>query len=167
MKIATGMVAAIVKVPHALPLSAFTTTSPTTASRITMMMRTVTSAMKPPTLPISSRAILPSDLPSRRMEQKRMTKSLYGPSEDGADDDPQRAGQVAELRGQDRPTSGPGSGDCGEVVAQEDPLIGGLKIVAIAQALGGCGAAVVQGHHACRYESPVEAVGGDVSARRG
>ena len=36
-------------------------------------------AVKPPTLPISSRAILPSDLPSRRMEQKRMTKSCMAP----------------------------------------------------------------------------------------
>ena len=34
MKMAMGMVAAMVNVPHGLPFSAFTTTSPITASRI-------------------------------------------------------------------------------------------------------------------------------------
>ena len=79
MKSAIGIVAAIVNVPQALPFSALTTTSATTASRITMMIRTVTSATNPPTLPISSRAILPSDLPSRRMDAKSTTKSCTAP----------------------------------------------------------------------------------------
>src|ERR1035438_4413237 len=67
MKMAIGMVAAMVNVPHGLPFSAFTTTSEITANRMIIISSTVTSAMKPPTLPISSRAICPSDLPSRRM----------------------------------------------------------------------------------------------------
>ncbi len=75
MNSATGMVAAIVNVPQGLPFSAFTTTSPTTASKITMISSTVTSATKPPTFPISSFAIWPSVRPLRRMEQNRMTKS--------------------------------------------------------------------------------------------
>ncbi len=79
MKMAIGIVAAIVKVPQGLPASAFTTTSETTASRIIMISKTVISAMMPPTLPTSSRAIWPSDLPSRRMEAKRMTKSCTAP----------------------------------------------------------------------------------------
>ncbi len=79
MNSAIGMVAAIVKVPHGLPFSAFTTTSATTASRMIMMSSTVSSAANPPTLPISSRAICPSDLPSRRMEAKRITKSCTAP----------------------------------------------------------------------------------------
>ena len=73
------MVAAMVKVPQGLPFSALTTTSATTASRITMISSTVISAAKPPILPISSRAIWPSDLPSRRMEQNRITKSCTAP----------------------------------------------------------------------------------------
>ena len=73
------MVAAMVKVPQGLPLSALTTTSATTASRMIMISSTVTSAVKPPTLPISSRAIWPSDLPSRRMEANRITKSCTAP----------------------------------------------------------------------------------------
>ena len=77
--IAIGIVAAIVNVPHGLPLSAFTTTSATTASRITMIIRTVISAVNPPTFPISSRAICPSDFPSRRTEQNNTTKSCTAP----------------------------------------------------------------------------------------
>ena len=79
MNTAMGMVAAMVKVPQGLPFSALTTTSATTASRMTMIKSTVTRATKPPTLPISSRAIWPSDLPSRRMEANRMTKSCTAP----------------------------------------------------------------------------------------
>ncbi len=73
------MVAAMVNVPHGLPASAFTTTSATTASSTTMISSTVTSATSPPTLPISSRAIWPSDLPSRRSEANRITKSCTAP----------------------------------------------------------------------------------------
>jgi hypothetical protein len=79
MNTAMGMVAAMVKVPQGLPLSALTTTSPTTASRIIMISSTVASAVNPPILPISSRAIWPNDLPFRRMEANRMTKSCTAP----------------------------------------------------------------------------------------
>ena len=44
-----------------------------------MISSTVISAVKPPTLPISSRAIWPSDFPSRRMEQNSITKSCTAP----------------------------------------------------------------------------------------
>jgi hypothetical protein len=74
-----GMVAAMVKVPHGLPLRALTTTRATTASRMIMMSSTVMSAANPPTLPISSRAICPRDLPSRRIEANRITKSCTAP----------------------------------------------------------------------------------------
>jgi len=79
MNTAIGMVAAMVNVPQGLPFSAFTTTSAITASMMTMINSTVIKAAKPATLPISSRAICPSDLPSRRMEANRMTKSCTAP----------------------------------------------------------------------------------------
>ena len=60
---AIGIVTAIVKTPHGLDLSAFTTTSATTAIRITMMTSTAKSAVQPPNSLISSFAIWPSDLP--------------------------------------------------------------------------------------------------------
>ena len=75
-----GMVQAMVNTPHGLPLSAFTTTSASTASRMIMIASTATIARRPVTGPISSLAICPSDLPSRRIEAKRMTKSCTAPA---------------------------------------------------------------------------------------
>ena len=77
---AIGMVAAMVNVPQGLLFNALTITSATTASRITMISSTVISAAKPPVFPISSRAICPSDLPSRRREQNNTTKSCTAPA---------------------------------------------------------------------------------------
>jgi hypothetical protein len=51
------------------------------------------------------------------------------------------------------------------MMAEENPLVGGLEIVAVAQALGGRGALVVQGHDACGDELGVEAVADGVAAR--
>ena len=79
MNMAMGMVAAMVKVPQGLPFSAFTTTRLMTPSRITMMSRTVMSAVPPPMGPISSRAIWPRLLPLRRTLANRMTKSCTAP----------------------------------------------------------------------------------------
>ncbi len=45
-----------------------------------MMESTATMAASPVTGPISSLAIWPSDLPSRRIEPKRMTKSWTAPA---------------------------------------------------------------------------------------
>ena len=72
---AIGMVQRMVKTPHGLSFSALTTTSASTASRMIMMASTATMASSPVTGPVSSLAIWPSDLPSRRMEPKRITKS--------------------------------------------------------------------------------------------
>ena len=74
-----GMVQRMVKTPQGLSRSAFTTTSASTASRITMIARIATIASMPVTGPVSSFAIWPSDLPSRRMEPKRMMKSCTAP----------------------------------------------------------------------------------------
>ena len=131
-----------------------------------MISSTVTSAMKPPTLPISSRAICPSDFPFRRMEANRITKSCTAPPRHGADDDPQRARQVSELRRQHWTNQRPRTGDGGEVMAEHDPFIGGLEIVPVAQAFRRCGALVVQRHHACRDELAIEAEGRRVTACR-
>ncbi len=74
-----GMVVARVKVPQGDPLSAFTTTRATTASRMIMIARTEVMAISPARRLTSSRAICPSDFPSRRIEQKRITKSWTQP----------------------------------------------------------------------------------------
>ena len=76
---AIGRVMEIVKVAQGEALSAFTTTRAMTPRRMMMMASTASCAMIPPRLLTSSRAIWPSDFPSRRMEQKRITKSWTQP----------------------------------------------------------------------------------------
>ena len=77
---AIGIVQAMVNTPHGLSLSAFTTTSASTAERITRIASTATMASSPVTYPVSSLAIWPSDLPSRRIEPNRMMKSCTAPA---------------------------------------------------------------------------------------
>ena len=79
ISIAIGIVAPTVNVPHGLCRSAFTTTSARTAIRITMMKKTPTSAANPPTGPISSFAICPSERASRRRLPQRMHMSCTAP----------------------------------------------------------------------------------------
>ena len=73
------MVSAIVKSPHGLSASARTTTSASTASKITMIATMLTSATSPAKGPTSSRTICPRDLPRRRVEQNMITESCTPP----------------------------------------------------------------------------------------
>ena len=79
MNSAMGMVAPTVKMPHGLSASALTTTSASTASRITTMARIASNAMKPADVFNSSFTICPSDFPLRRIEQNRIVKSCTAP----------------------------------------------------------------------------------------
>jgi len=79
MNIAIGMVAPTVNTPHGLSPSALTTTRASTASRMMRMATMATAATVPAAVPSSSRIICASDLPSRRIEQNRMTKSCTAP----------------------------------------------------------------------------------------
>ena len=80
MKSAIGIVIAIENVPHGEAASACTTTSARTASRMIMIEKTAIRAATPPTGPISSRAICPRLLPSRRMEKKSVIMSWTAPA---------------------------------------------------------------------------------------
>jgi len=79
MNSAIGIVAEIVNSPHGLSRSALTTTSASTASRMIMIAKIATIAAKPAVTLTSSFAICPSDLPSRRIDAHRMTKSCTAP----------------------------------------------------------------------------------------
>ncbi len=79
MMTAMGIVAAMVNTPHGLSASALTTTSPSTARRMVMMARMLTSATSPANGPTSSRTIWPRDLPRRRTEQNMITLSCTAP----------------------------------------------------------------------------------------
>ena len=53
------------------------------------------------------------------------------------------------------------------MVAEDDPLVGGLEIVAITQALSGSRAAVVESHDFGGDERAVEAIAHEIGADRG
>ena len=167
MNTAIGMVAAMVNVPHGLPLSALTTTSPITASRMIMISRTVISAVNPPTLPTSSRAIWPERFSIAPDGTEQDHEILHGSAQGRSDHDPQEAGKVAELGGQSGSHQRTGTGDRREMVAEDDPLVGGLEIVAVAQPFGGGGARVVESHDAGGDKSRIEAVPHQVGANGG
>src|SRR5690349_5260450 len=63
--------------------------------------------------------------------------AVFAGCEDRADQDPERARQVAHLRGEDGPDEWPGAGDGGEVVAEQDVLVGRDVVEAIIVADGG------------------------------
>jgi len=98
------------------------------------------------------------------MDANRITKSCTAPPRARADDDPQGPREVAELSRQDGADERSGSGDGGEVVAEDDPFVGGLVVMAVAQAFRGRGALVVEGHDARGDEAGVETVSREVSA---
>ena len=75
-----GMVMASENEPQGDSASARTTTSASTASKMTMIESTAISAAAPPTGPISSRAICPRDLPSLRMEKNSVVMSCTAPA---------------------------------------------------------------------------------------
>src|SRR6478736_590878 len=100
-RIAIGIVAATVDVAHGLWRIALTTTRPSTAIRMIMIASTPINATAPPTAPSSSRAIWPSDRPSRRIDQRPRTR------------------------------------DRREMVAEDDPAIGGHEVAPVAESLRG------------------------------
>ena len=79
IRIAIGIVANTVEVAHALCFIAFTTTRPSTAIRITMIVSVPACAAAPPIAPSSSRAIAPRLLPSRRVDRNSTTMSCTQP----------------------------------------------------------------------------------------
>jgi hypothetical protein len=72
---AMGIEARMVDRPQGLSASAFTTTSPRTAIRMTRMAAVPQSVTAPANGPTSSRIIRPRERPPRRSEQKRIRQS--------------------------------------------------------------------------------------------
>ena len=134
MTIAIGIVIAIVNVPQELSASALTTTRPSPASAMTTMNRIATPAVKPATGPISARAISASERPLWRTEATRIDEVVHAPAEHRADEQPQEARAVAELRRQHRSDQRPGAGDRGEVVPEQHPLVRRDVVVAVLEA---------------------------------
>ena len=84
-----------------------------------------------------------------------------------ADQNPQRAGEEAHLRRQDRTDERAGAGDRGEMMTVKHVLVGRHVIHAVVMALGRRHAGVVEPEHLVRDELAVEPVGDEVDAERG
>ena len=133
----------MVNVPHGLPFECIDDHQTHHGQQNDHDQQDSTSETNPPTLPISSRAIWPRIF-RRGAWSEQNDEVLHGAAEHGAEEDPEVPGKIAELRGQGGTHQRAGSGDGGEVVAEEDPFVGGLEIHAVAQTFGGGGAPVVE-----------------------
>ena len=80
MKTATGIVMAMVNVPHALSASALTTARPSPAIAMTVMKRIAMPAVRPATGPTSVRAMSASDRPPRLVEAQSQNESCTAPA---------------------------------------------------------------------------------------
>ena len=92
---------------------------------------------------------------------------LHAAAQHRADQNPQRARQVAELRRQRRADQRAGAGDGGEVVAEHDPFVGGHEVAPVVEALRRRGAGLVQHQHPGGNPGGVKAVGQGVDAGGG
>jgi hypothetical protein len=85
------------------------------------------------TAPVRGPGLVAGDLDERvavathRREQDDHV--VNGAAKHGAEQDPERAGQHAVLRGEHGPDQRPGGGDRGEVVAEQDEAVG-LDVIA-------------------------------------
>src|SRR5690606_28845357 len=77
---------------------------------------------------------------------------------------PDRTGQVAELRRERRADQGPRARDRGEVVAEHDPAVGRHEVPAVVETLGRRRARRVEREHLGRDERTVETIAYRVDA---
>ena len=84
--------------------------------------------------------------------------------EHDAGQDPEHAGQVAHLRGQDRADEGTRACDRREMVTEQDGLVGGNVVEPVIVTMGGCLARRVEAHHLLGDVERVVPVGDEVDA---
>src|SRR5882724_4842023 len=92
---------------------------------------------------------------------------LHAAGECRADDQPERARQVSELRGERGANERPGARDGGEMVAEEHPLIGGHEVPAVVVAFAGSGARVIEHEDLRGNKGGIEAEGNEIATDRG
>ena len=105
---AIGIDAAIVKVPQGLPLSAFTTNSARTPSRISRMKSTASDASRPAKGPTSVLIMRARLIPSRRVEKARITMSWTPPISTAPRTIQRKPGRNPNCAASVGPISGPG-----------------------------------------------------------
>ena len=94
-------------------------------------------AAMPAGRPISCRASLGQALAAAPDRERQHEHVLHGAGEADADDQPEQPRQVAELDRQHRADQRPGAGDGGEVVAEQDPLVGRVVVLAVVELVCG------------------------------
>ena len=164
---AIGIVAATVDVAQGLCRIAFTTTRPSTAIRMIMMAMTpikrdgAADRAELVARHLAERAAVAAD----RAEQR--DEVLHAAAEHGADQDPQRAGQIAELRRERRADQRARARDGGEVMTEHDPAIRRHEVAAVAESFGRRGARRVEREHLRGEKRAVEAIAERVDADGG
>jgi hypothetical protein len=89
---------------------------------------------------------------------EHLREECYRAAERRPQDDPQRAREVAELCGQSGPHQRPWPGDGREVVSEQDPLVGRLEVVPVAEPFGRGRPLLIQCHHLGGDELRIETV---------
>ena len=167
MNSAIGMVLATAKVPHGLPLSAFTTTRASTAEQDHANEGDANSDDA-----AGGRTDLGADHLAERLgvaagREEQHDHVLDRPGEHDAGQNPQGSGQVAHLRRKHRPDQRPRAGDRREMMAVEDVAVGRDVIEPVVVAIGGRHALRIDAERARDDEQRIEAVGDEVDADRG
>src|SRR5581483_1978543 len=101
--------------------------------------------------------------PHRREQNHEVLDSA---PEYAADNDPQRAWQITELRRDHWAHQRSGTGDGGEMVTEQDPFVRRNEIVSVIETLGRGRALVVERHHPRGNEFPIEPEPDEVRANR-
>ena len=78
--------------------------------------------------------------------------------EDAADEDPQGAGQITELSGNDRAYERAGTGNSGEVMAEDDVLVSRHVVVTVFEAEGRRDLVLIDRQDFCRNKGAIETV---------
>ena len=156
------MVAKTVAVDQGLCAMALTTTSASTAIRM-IMMKSVPDHRRGRAEAAQLVAREVGEAPAvaaRGAEQHQHV--LHAAGQHRADQQPQRARQVAELRGERRADQGTRARDRGEVVAEHDRAVGRHEVAAVVEPLGGRRPRRIETADAGRDPAAVEAVADEV-----
>ena len=90
------------------------------------------------------------------------TNWFMASAEHSAGDNPERAGEIAKLGGEHGADQRSGAGDGGEVVSEDDPLIGGNEVAAVVETFGGSSAQRIERQHFRRNKTAVETIADSV-----
>src|SRR6185436_5562368 len=88
-------------------------------------------------------------------------------AEHGADQDPERPGQIAELRGERRTDQRSRSRDGREVMSENDPAVRRHEVAAVAEPLRGSRASRLERENFRREECAIETIADGVDANGG